>query len=115
MAFAGAVIVMSGLTILSFIISQLHKIVSIIEKPAVPADKPESAKIPEQFPEDLDTVAGFYTPLVKQLSGTFSLAELYALATENNYPHPHLTLRALREAGILVPQGDGQFFWASTI
>jgi len=26
-------------------------------------------------------------------------------------PHPHLSIKYLQEAGVLVPQGDGTFTW----
>lgn len=111
MALAGALIVMSGLSVLSFIISQLHRIVGLLEKKEAPAEAAGPERLPEKFPDSLDKVAGLYEPLVKQLPASFSLEELYALTRDNDYPHPHLTLRAFREAGILVPKGDGQFSW----
>ncbi len=113
MALAGALIVMSGLTILAFIISQLHRLVAIIEKKGKTDKANGPVEIPQKFPNDIAEVAAFYDPLVKQLAGTFSLDALYALTAENNYPHPHLTIRSFREAGILIPQGDGIFTWKS--
>jgi len=114
MAFVGALIVMCGLSILAFIISQLHKLVGILEKKEKPAEAADPFKIPEKLPDDIYAVASLYEPLVKQLSSAFRLDELYALTTENRYPHPHLTIRSFREAGILIPQGDGIFTWQST-
>jgi len=111
MAAAGAVIVMSGLTVLSFIISQLHRIVDVMEKKEASAGETGPEGLPEKFPDSLDQVAALYGPLVKQLPSSFSLAELHALCREKDYPHPHLTLRAFRDAGILVTRGDGQFSW----
>ncbi len=114
MALVGILIVMSGLSILSFIISQLHKLIAVFEKKQTPSGATGSLEIPEKFPDDMEAVAKLYEPLVKQLSSTFSLDELYALTTENKYPHPHLTIRTFREAGILIPQGEGIFNWKST-
>jgi len=114
MAIVGILIVMSGLSILSFIISQLHKLIALFEKKKKTAGTASPYKMPEKFPDDMEEVARLYEPLVKQLSSTFSLDELYALTTENKYPHPHLTIRSFREAGILIPQGDGIFTWKLT-
>jgi hypothetical protein len=111
MALAGALIVMTGLAILSFIISQLHRLVAVLEKkePAPKAAGPE--KIPEKFPDNLDKVAALYEPLVKQLPEPFGLEALFALSRQNNYPHPHITIRSFREAGLLISRGEGQFSW----
>lgn len=112
MALAGALIVMTGLTVLSFIISQLHRIVAVLEKKE-PAPQKETgpARVPEKFPDSLDEVAALYEPLVKQLPENFGLEALYALTQENKFPHPHLTIRSLRAAGILTSRGEGQFSW----
>jgi len=114
MALVGIMIVMSGLSILAFIISQLHKLIAVFEKKEKTPGAAGPFEMPEKFPDDMEEVAKFYEPLVKQLSSSFSLDQLYALTTENKYPHPHLTIRSFREAGILVPQGDGIFTWKST-
>ena len=113
MALAGALIVMSGLTVLSFIISQLRRLVDLVETKAAPEEKNAAGKagLPDKFPADIDQTAALYEPLIKQLPTSFGLGELYALSRENDYPHPHLTLQTFRAAGILVPQGDGQFSW----
>jgi hypothetical protein len=88
--------------------------VSVFEKKASATEAVSRDKIPEKFPDSIDQVAALYEPLVKQLPETFSLDALYALTRENKYPHPHLTIRAFRAAGILKPQGEGQFSWKST-
>ena len=33
------------------------------------------------------------------------------LPRKNDFPHPHITLTAFREAKILIPYGDGVFSW----
>ena len=114
MAIVGILIVMSGLSILAFIISQLHKLIAVFEKKTITAGTASPFEMPEKFPDAMEEVARLYEPLVKQLSSTFSLDELYALTTENKYQHPHLTIRSFREAGILIPQGDGIFTWKLT-
>jgi len=114
MALVGALIVMSGLAILAFIISQLHRLISLFTIKKAPAAATGRLEVPEKFPDDIHAVAGLYEPLVKQLSSTFHLEALYALTAENKFPHPHLTIRSFREAGILIPQGDGIFTWKTT-
>jgi biotin carboxyl carrier protein len=117
-AIAGACIVMVGLAVLSFIISQLPRIVTFFEKGKATDTAPDSKetagekpKIPEVSLTDMDQTAAAYEPLIEQLGQPFSLKTLYELSGEKGYPHVHLTVKSLREAGKLVPQGDGMFLW----
>lgn len=123
MAFTGACIVMTGLSVLATIISQLPKIIALLEKTKAPdtesADAGVGAKgeadIIEKTPEvsltDLDQTAAAYEPLIKRLEQPFSLKDLYKLTAEEDFPHPHLTIKSFREKGKLVPDGGGMFFW----
>jgi len=119
MALAGALIVFAGLVILSFVISQLHKILAILDKK--PTQLPEDQKpaiedepiisLPKEFPSDLNEVAKLYKPLIDEIGETFYLSNLYAAAKKNEFPHPHTTLSAFREYDIMIPHGDGVFSW----
>ena len=120
MAVAGGLIVMTGLAVLSAVISQLHKMVGIIQKtpkktvgdePAEEPTRQPTPFIPDTCPANIDEAAGQYQPLVDQLGDAFQLSELYELAHEFSFPHPHLTIRCLREKGILSPKGEGFFEW----
>ena len=123
MALTGALIVMSGLAVLSFVISHLHRIVNLLEyrnkkheqrqNGSQTGQVKESQKFvtPQPSVEDIMETATFYKPLVEQLGPSFQLSELYAVSNKHGLPHPHLTIKSFREAGILVPQGDGVFSW----
>ena len=123
MALAGALIVFGGLVVLSSVISQLHKLLSIWDKKPidVPTDEivapDEEAEdepiisLPKDFPSDINDVAQLYQPMIDEIGETFYLSDLYAMAKKNNYPHPHITFTAFREAGIIKPHGDGVFSW----
>ena len=121
MALAGALIVMTGLTVLSIVISQLHKLVELIEKrgqsktPALKKPEKPVEKAPEvSGPPDIKTTAERYRSAAKDLEKEFQLNKLYEIAAREQLPHPHLSIRGLREAGILVPVGDGAFTWSSS-
>ncbi|HSM75541.1 MAG TPA: OadG family protein [Desulfobacterales bacterium] len=126
MAVVGAAIVFSGLVILSFAISQIHKLMLFWDRksryfnsgaepksapPEIPAPTPTP---PGQVlcPSDLPAMAILYRPLVESLETSFQLTDLYTLAQEHDFPHPHLTLTCLRQANYLKPQGDGYFTWS---
>ena len=133
MAAVGATIVFAGLVVLSFVISQIHKILSFwedrqqkSERAVEPEDKPvtkpaakqevksvEKPKVPAPQPNPLDAkkLAEDYQPLIEELGESFSLTQLYELTKSKNLPHAHLSITYLREADILVPLGDGNFSW----
>jgi len=123
MAAVGATIVFLGLVVLSFAISQIHKILALWEdrdtylarfkKQAKPDDeqKAEEAEYKEHHMPEIDELVSTYEPLVEQLGESFELTQLFEIAKKTDVPHPHLSISHLREAGILVAREDGTFNW----
>ena len=118
-ALTGAIIVMTGLAILATVISILPKIINLFgEDKSVPATKasdekkkPISVNTNISMLSNLKDAATLYTPIIESLGETFQLHELYRLFNESDIPHPHLTIKSLREAGYLLPIGEGLFTW----
>jgi len=125
MALAGALIVFSGLVILSSAISQLHRVLSFFEnlfnrgkarkaglssKEVIDHTATASSE-KEKFPDNLDSVVERFKAVSEPLGQAFPLVELYRLAREIDDPHPHLTITHLRQHQFLIPQGDGIFSW----
>ena len=113
-AVTGACIVFSGLGALSLIISQLHKLVALLDRPPkavveVVADEEPQTPPPPECPTDLDLTVSRYLPLIEELEPEFDLADLYVLAKKYHLPHPHLSIRCLVDSGKLQPLGDGIF------
>jgi hypothetical protein len=123
MAAVGATIVFSGLVVLSFVISQIHKILKLwddreklIERfkkkaPSAVAEKVDAPVYSERHLPSVEELARAYKPLVDQLKESFKLSQLFEIANNNDMPHPHLSIQRLQEADILVAQGDGTFTW----
>lgn len=121
MALTGASIVLTGLTVLSLIISQLHKILGFFEKKdkkttpsATTGEKAPSAinETPGFDPlADLQKCAQLYQSMTSKLGESFGLAQLYKALDEASCPHPHITVRELKEAGFLAPADEGLFSW----
>lgn len=117
MAIAGAIIVMCGLTLLSLIISQLHKVITLFEakpKPQHEVTEPAPAKRGAgdiDFLNDLEGTAKLYKVISEELGTTFDLSRLYQITQRDQLPHPHVTIRNLRQAGYLTPVGEGRFSW----
>lgn len=120
MAITGAIIVMMGLSVLAFIISQLHRLIDLIEKRKEktsddPSESPvKTVQEPQTAPpplSDMEQVLQRMQPLTLELGDTFDIATLYQVFIQNDDPHPHLTIRTLREKGYLVPCGNDLFSW----
>ena len=123
MAVVGAMIVFLGLVVLSYVISQIHKILKLWDerekyldrfKKKIPADEIEEFDLPVYKTRRLPTVAELaktYRPLVEKLEEPFELPQLFEIANNMDLPHPHLSMQRLQEADILVAQGDGTFTW----
>lgn len=122
-------VVFSSLIILSIIISQLHRILALWDKRAkllpqsmAPIKKEgedtmrehagsgkRQASLTPASPEDINETIAMWSPLIEKLDDPFLLADLYKLAAENDFPHPHLTISRLRYENILVPVEDLRF------
>lgn len=120
MAVAGALIVVSGLTVLSFIISQFPRLIGLLDKkkgaekappPAQESAPPSEPGIPDRCPADITAAGELYRRFTGSLGDSFELTALYRVCLEKNLPHPHLTIKCLREAGFIVPTGGGMFSW----
>ncbi len=123
MAAVGATIVFLGLVALSFVISQIHKILDLMEKKEASQMTPETAqpapKVPQTKPSAIRTahlpsaveLIPIYRPLVEQLDDPFELSQLYEISHKMDLAHPHLSIRQLWEANVLISRGDGTFTW----
>lgn len=113
-AATGACIVFTGLATLSLVISQLHKLVALLDRPSkatveVVIKETKPSWTPPDCPNNLELAVRLYQPLFDELPPEFDLAELYVLAKKYHLPHPHLSIRCLRDAGKLEFLGDGHF------
>jgi hypothetical protein len=63
---------------------------------------------------DLSSAATHCMSLSAAIGEPFKLAVLYDQLEKSNCPHPHLTIRSLREAGFLKPVGNGLFAWSKS-
>ena len=123
MAAVGATIVFMGLVVLSFVISQIHNILEYLEKrsearelekavpPASEIPKPKATiyKVP-QLPTVEDLIR-IYRPLAEQLKEPFDLPQLFEISNKMDLAHPHLSIKQLWDAEVLIAQGDGTFTW----
>jgi hypothetical protein len=123
MAYTGAIIVFSGLVVLSLVVSQLNRILGLGEKlitkfkPSQPTkqfdeiENEDTFVVPHCVPSDAKEAAQYYSHVIQDLDQPFELSSLYAISQQKGFPHPHITISCFRQAKILVPKGDGLFTW----
>ena len=116
MAVAGAGIVLCGLVVLSLLISMIPNLTGFLEKPKpkVTTEEPPPESeivIPEKLLDDIRGLSSIYIALTEDLGKVFSLVDLHQMARKMGLPHPHLSIRRFREAGLLIPMGEGNFSW----
>ena len=101
MAFLGFLIVLAGLIVLSFVISQLHKVLTLWENrhsifskhqpesPTEAAPPSPVIQVPDRLPVDIHQAASSFKPLVDKLEQPFQLSRLYELSQQMGFsPSP---------------------------
>lgn len=118
MALAGACIVLSGLTVLSFLISMLRHLPGVSDQKPTPPKEPVAPPppapkkaAPERLPDNINDAALIVAELTEELGESFTLMELHCQCKEAGLPNPHMSIKCFREAGLLLPLGEGQFSW----
>lgn len=120
MAGAGACIVLTGLAVLSFLISMIPRLTGAFEKKEQPPQEKKVAPAPakeakvEVLPEDLDAACARYMELTEKLGDDFTLVDLHKTSRRAGLPDPHLSVNRFRQAGMLVCVGDERFAWQPT-
>lgn len=118
----GICIVFTGLALLSLIISQLHKVLALLEDPGrhlrkfrrrgqvdTPAPPPEEVCV--VIPPEIKESVRQYRMLVDRLGQPFSLPRLLFDAEGCGLEHPHSALNDLIRNGLIIPNGVGFYQW----
>ena len=117
----GISIVFTGLTLLSLSISQLHKILDFWEnrrdffdriKSVRKSGKKTCPSPPTEFRSlDITKAVMEYKLLTDRIGVPFSLPRLLKMAKKSGLHRPHLSINELLKAGLIMPDGDGFFYW----
>lgn len=115
----GVSIVFTGLTVLSIIISQLHKVLdfwdqrhSYFQKPVKEEKVERKIKMPiVQHTQDVKESARQYKLLADMIGEPFALPKLLEYADKCGLTRPHSTLNDLIRSKIIVPDGEGYYRW----
>lgn len=123
-ALVGICIVFSGLVILSFVISQLHKLLGLWEnresivaamKARRKSERPTVAAEtrPVEYSSTLAEAELQYRMLVDRIGEPFALPKMLKQAEKSGLYRPHATINDLLQAGIIVPDETGYYVWKS--
>jgi hypothetical protein len=115
----GISIVVSGLAVLSFAISQLHKILHFWDHRGSwfkKVEEREEEKADRQSPalelsQDVQENIRNFKLLTAKLGDPFSLPKLIEYSEKRGLKNPHSALNTLLTAKIIVPDGNGYFKW----
>ncbi|MCW7753923.1 OadG family protein [Desulfobotulus sp. H1] len=126
MAFLGIVIVFTGLSLLAFSISRLHRVLAFVEarKARKHAKAGELAVEKDAAPARLETpaltsFAGFqdaclhYSLLAESMGFPLSLPGLLEQAEKRGVARCHAILADFVRTGVLKPDGKGYYIWDS--
>lgn len=123
-AVVGATIVFTGLVFLSLAISQLHRILDLLENRELHYRKIKTrlatkGRVKKAFQYDMGEPEEYnlkelvvqYDMLTRVLGDSFSLPKLLEMAEKRGLAHPHASLNALIQAGVVEPDGSGGYHW----
>jgi hypothetical protein len=117
MAITGAIIVMTGLSVLATIISQLHRIIAFLDRRKNSGTRQDIAPPPQKAKAEVDILndpaaaARIFSPLTAAIGDSFELRQLYEIFRQERIAHPHLTIRTLRDCGFLLKSERGLYYW----
>jgi len=118
----GITIVFTGLVVLSFVISQLHKAMDLFENPQkikrwfIGEKKvDETGEIPDSpnlvITEEQKEITKQFALLARTMEEHFSLPRLLHLSQISGVKNPHSNLNILLKFAIIFPDGEGFFCW----
>ena len=120
-ALLGICIVFTGLAVLSFSISRLHKLLNLwdnrhgairrIRKGFVSSRNQGPRIMVERSAESLEETVRQYHMLVGTLTDPFALPDLLNLAKKRGLYHPYSTVNDLIKRGYIQPDQKGFFYW----
>jgi len=121
-AMVGIIIVFCGLVILSFVISQLHKLLGFWDNRASFMDSLRARRSgkdaaapgesrPVEYPSTLAEAKLQYAMLVDRIGQPFALPKLLKQAEKSGLYRPHATINDLLQAGIILPDETGYYTW----
>ncbi len=122
-AFLGISIVFTGLIVLSAVISQLHKLLTVWNNRGEvlsalksrwntsPPSVAPAATVTAPPPIALDEASRQMKLIVNRIGEPFSLPKILSAAEKRGLYRPHATINALLQAGTITPDGTGYYTW----
>ncbi len=121
MSSIGALIVFTGLAVLSFAVSQIHRLLQLWDnraryfrpiRPVQPEDLTDATQQETVLSREDGIAARQIKLLVERIEDPFSLPRLFELCQEVGLARSHGRINKLVEAGLIVPDEEGGFSWS---
>ncbi len=116
MALVGALIVFTGLILLSLAVSQIHKVLQLWDKRGSSLRPKKSGGAGAGPPKitlspEAKIAAKQVKLLIERIGEPFSLPKLLELSQKAGLARSHGKVNELVDAGLIVPDGKGAFSW----
>ncbi len=118
MSALGISIVFTGLLLLSFAVSQIHKILGFwdncyqrIKKLRQEKNRQDAATPDLTLPHDVKESARQFKLLIERMGEPFPLPKLLDFSEKCGLLHPHSSINDLLQAKLIIPDGKGYFLW----
>lgn len=121
MSLVGVLIVFAGLILLSFAVSQIHKLLQFwdnrdlfmkrLKRRWQQQDKNNTGLQDKVLPLEVKAAARQFKLLTERLGEPFSLPGLLEFSEKTGLKRPHPMINEMLGAGLIVPDGKGYFVW----
>ena len=117
MASIGAAIVFLGLILLSFAVSQLHRLLALGQRKSAHGDQlKRDADSDESLagrPLSAEALSGIHQLklLTERIGNPFPLPRMIDLAEKTGMTHPHAVANQALVAGVMIPDPDGRGYY----
>jgi Na+-transporting methylmalonyl-CoA/oxaloacetate decarboxylase gamma subunit len=107
-----------SLMLLSFAVSQIHKLIELWDKKNTyyqrlkkPQQKDQKTPSDMPVPQDVQSASGQYKLLIEWIGEPFPLPKLLDLSEKCGLSRPHSTINELLKCKLIMPDENGYYVW----
>ena len=116
----GISIVFVSLILLSFAVSQIHKLIELWDKKKTSYQRVKKSQQKDQktpsvsdltVPQDVQRASRQFKLLIEWIGEPFPLPKLLDLSEKCGLSHPHLTINEFIKCELIIPDENGYYIW----
>lgn len=120
----GITIVFVSLILLSFAVSQIHKLIELLDKKNTSYQRVKKTQQKDQktpsvsdlaIPQDVQRASRQFKLLIEWMGEPFSLPKLLYLSGKCGLSRPHSTINELLKCELIIPDENGYFIWNTRV